>query len=137
MWVARRVHLTAVFDLEGLHVEGGWTSNDTDQLWRYRAVVDDDHTGGELVEIVADFDKAGYTLTDDRLTRMPRGYSQDHSRSELIRRRTFLVRRDLGTGPWLHSPGVTDHVRAAFGGLLPLMSWFDKYVATAGSAAPS
>lgn len=132
VWVARRVYMTALFDLDGLRVEGGWTSNDTDQLWRYRSTVDDDHAGGELVEVVADLDTAGYALTEDRLTRMPRGYSADHPRAELIRRRTVIARRDLGTGPWLHTAEVVDRVRAAFDQLLPLASWFVDYVVTDG-----
>jgi hypothetical protein len=135
VWVARRLHLTAWFDLHGLHVEGGWTSNDTDQLWRYRARVDDDQPGGELVEVVADLNKAGYALAEDRLTRMPRGYAPDHPRAELIRLRTVIARRDLGTGAWLHSAEVVDRVRASFDGLLPLMMWFVKYVATDSSVA--
>ncbi|MEQ7128552.1 hypothetical protein ABN034_29010 [Actinopolymorpha sp. B11F2] len=58
VWVARRLHMTALFDLDGLHVEGGWTSNDTEQLWRYRARVADDKPGGELVEVAAELNKA-------------------------------------------------------------------------------
>ena len=127
--------MTAVFDLHGLCVEGGWTSNDTDQLWRYRARVDDNQSGGELVEVVAALDEAGYALVEDRLTRMPRGYPEDHPRSELTRLRTVIARRHLGTGAWLHSAEVVDRVGASFDGLLPLMSWFVKYVTTDGSAA--
>jgi Conserved hypothetical protein (DUF2461) len=130
IWVARRVHMTARFDVDGLRVEGGWTSNDTDQLWRYRAKVDDDRVGGELVEVVADLDQAGYALNDDRLTRMPRRYAEDHPRAELIRRRTVIARRDLGTGAWLHTAEVVDRVRVAFDGLLPLTSWLVDHVAT-------
>ncbi|MBE1608038.1 DUF2461 family protein [Actinopolymorpha pittospori] len=124
--------MTVLFDLDGLRVEGGWTSNDTDQLWRYRSTVDDEDAGGELVEVVIDLDKAGYALTDDRLTRMPRGYCAGHPRAELIRRRTVIARRDLGTGPWLHSAEVVDRVCAAFDQLLPLASWFVGYVVNDG-----
>jgi uncharacterized protein (DUF2461 family) len=101
-------------------------------VWRYRARVDDDQPGGELMEVVADLDKAGYALAEDRLTRMPRGYSPDHPRAELIRLRTVIARRDLGTGAWLHPADVVGRVRASFDGLLPLMSWFVKYVTTDG-----
>lgn len=130
VWVARRVRMVVVFSLDGLLVEGGWTGKSTDQLWRYRAAVDADHSGAALAGIVADLRNAGLTLTDDRLTKMPRGYSADHPRADLLLRRTVLAQRDLGAGPWLHSAEVVDRVRAAFDSLLPLTSWFVDYVAT-------
>jgi uncharacterized protein (DUF2461 family) len=71
----------------------------------------------------------------DRLTRMPRGYSADHPRAELIRLRTVIARRHLGTAARLPAGEVVDRVRASFDGLLPLMSWLVTYVTAEGSAA--
>lgn len=136
VWIAGRVRMTALFDLTGLHVAGGWIGKSGTQLWRFRAAVDADHTGEELASIVVDLDKAGYAVSDDgsatNLTRVPRGYPENHPRAELLRRRSLVGRLDLGTGSWVHSAEVVDHVRAAFDPLLPLTSWFVDHVATDG-----
>jgi Conserved hypothetical protein (DUF2461) len=135
VWIARRVRIDVVFCLNELVVEGGWTGKSTDQLWRYRAAVDSDRSGGRLTEIVADLGKVGFGLTEDRLTKLPRGYSADHPRVELLLRRTVFARRDLGSGPWLHTAEVVDHVRVAFDQLQPLTSWFVAHVATDRAAS--
>ncbi|WP_460529086.1 DUF2461 family protein [Flindersiella endophytica] len=136
VWVARRVRIDVVFGLDGLVVEGGWTGKSTDQLWRYRAAVDADHSGCRLAEIIADLDEVGFGLTKGQcLTKMPRGYPRDHPRVGLLLRRTVFVRRDLGTGTRPQTEGVVEQVREATGQVLPLASWFVAHVATSRAAS--
>lgn len=129
VWVAQRVRITALFDLTGLHVEGGWTGKSGAQLWRYRGAVDADRSGRALAGLVATLAAAGYAVTDDgcatNLTRMPAGYGSDHPRAELLRRRSLMARLDLGTKA---SDDVVDRVRTRFEQVLPLATWFATHV---------
>lgn len=133
-WIARRVRITVRFDLDGLHVEGGWTGGAESQLPRYRSMVAAEHSGIELAEIVAELRAAGFELTGSTLTRTPRGYPAEHPRAELLRRRSLFASKPLGAHDWLHTPEVVDRVRMELAPLYPLTSWLVDYVAIAGFA---
>jgi hypothetical protein len=129
VWLAPRVRLAVRLDRDGLFAEGGWSGGSTAHLWGYRAAVDADHSGCELVQLVDDLLGAGYTLTEGRLTRISSGYHADHPRATLLYRRKVILERDLGLGPWPDPADLVDEVQAAFAPLLPLTSWFADYVA--------
>ena len=129
IWVAPRVRLAVRLEARGLFAEGGWSGGSTAHLWGYRAAVDAEHSGRELVELVADLEGAGYTLTKGRLTRISSGYDPSHPRAGLLYRRKVILEHDLGLGPWPYPAELADRVQAAFAPLIPLTSWFADYVA--------
>ena len=84
------VHLGA----DGLLAGAGYYSMAKDQLERFRAAVDDEHTGAEVAEIVAGLAAAGYSIgAMDELKSAPRGYPKDHPRIELLRRKGLMASR--------------------------------------------
>lgn len=129
VWVASRVRLAVRLEKDGLFAEGGWSGGSTAHLWGYRAAVDAEHSGRELVELVADLQDAGYALTEGKLVRISSGYDPGHPRAELLYRRKVILERDLGLGPWSRTEDLVAQVRATFAPLLPLTSWFADYVA--------
>lgn len=132
-WIARRVRVSVCLDLDGMLVEGGWSGAAGDQLPRYRAAVDAEHSGLELAEIVADLRAAGFDFGEPELQRVPRDYPAEHSRAELLRRRSVFARHPVEIDPG--TPKVVPHIRELVDSLAPLTAWFVDYIATAGFAA--
>lgn len=131
-WIARRVRVTVRFDLDGLHVEGGWPGAAEGQLFRYREMVDAEHSGVELAEIAAELRAAGFEFVGSPLKRMPRGYPPEHPRADLLCRRSLFACKPLGADHWLHTPEAAERVRAELEPLYPLATWLVDYVAIAG-----
>lgn len=130
------IELSASFDLDGLAVAGiGWFDT-SEQLRRFRVAVDSDRSGRELTAIIQSLRKAGFDVGGGLLKRVPRGYSAEHSRAELLRHRTLVAERALGDQDWLHTPEAVERVLAAFDSLRPLTTWIDDHVSDGRPSAP-
>lgn len=114
---------------QGLMCGTGYYAMAKDQLERFRAAVDADHTGGEIEEIVADLAARKYSVgAIDELKTAPRGYPKDHPRVELLRRKGLMVSKEFGTPKWLHTPQAASRVRDTWEGARPMNDWLDAHV---------
>ena len=113
----------------GLMCGVGYYAMVKDQLDRFRVAVDADHTGPEVVGIVARLVKRGYTVgAIDELKTAPRGYRTDHPRIGLLRRKGLMVSKDFGAPAWLHTKQVVSKVRQTWSGADDLNAWLDAHV---------
>ncbi|MEV0714399.1 DUF2461 domain-containing protein [Asanoa sp. NPDC050611] len=119
------IHLSA----QGLAAGSGMYQMERDQLARYRAAVDDDRTGGQLAEIVAEAAADGVGIHGhDQLKRVPRGYPADHPRADLLRHKGIVAWKEWPVAPWLGTATakrrVADFLRAS----APLNQWLASFV---------
>ncbi|MFC7623354.1 DUF2461 family protein [Microlunatus sp. GCM10028923] len=124
----RNVELGISFDLDGLRVQGAWWYAPPEQRDRYRAAVAGD-PGVDLERAVRRLRRQSYTVDGDLMVRVPHGYPPDHPRALLLRHRSVIAARRLGTGAWLHDASAVDRVQAAAEELRPLLEWFCDHVA--------
>lgn len=113
---------------EGLLVATGYYSMMRDQLERFRAAVDADHTGQELAEIVAALSKRYEFGAIGELKTAPRGYPKDHPRIALLRRKGLTMSRQLGAPRWLHTKQAADKIRHVWRDAEPMNAWLDAHV---------
>lgn len=121
--VAPSIELSVTFTLDGLFVRGAWFYPQPGQLDRFRRAVAGERSGRRLASILAALAEQGCELSGDLMKRMPRGYPPDHPRAELLRHRSVLANRWLGSGAWLQTAEPVERVRVALGELSPLMQW--------------
>lgn len=117
------------FDAEGLTVGSGLFMPDAAALQRYRAAVDDDNTGGELVDIAAQLRKAGYeTTARDALKSAPKGFPKDHPRIELLRYKGIAMMKSWPAEAWLGTAEAKKRVVTALRDAGPLNEWLARNV---------
>jgi uncharacterized protein (TIGR02453 family) len=119
------IHLSA----QGLAAGSGMYQMERDQLARYRAAVDDDKTGAQLAEIVAEAAADGVGIHGhDQLKRVPRGYPPEHPRADLLRHKGIVAWKEWPVAPWLGTATakrrVADFLRAS----APLNQWLASFV---------
>lgn len=117
-------HITSA----GLMVAAGYYSMMRDQLERFRAATDAEHTGAELAAIVAGLSKRYQIGAIDALKTAPRGYPKDHPRIDLLRRKGLMMSIDFGAPKWLHTRQVADRVRDVWRAAEPMNAWLDAHV---------
>lgn len=118
-------HLSA----QGLMCGTGYYSMEKDQLERFRAVVDAEHTGAELERLVAALARRGYTAgAIAELKTAPRGVPKDHPRIDLLRRKGLMVSKDFGAPAWLHTARVAAELRSTWEGAAAMNAWLDAHV---------
>jgi uncharacterized protein (TIGR02453 family) len=114
---------------QGLMCATGYYAMAKDQLERFRAAVDAEHTGTEIEAIVADLSRRRYSVgAIDELKTAPRGYPKDHPRIELIRRKGLMASKDFGTPKWLHTRQVIAKIRQTWDGAAAMNAWLDAHV---------
>lgn len=118
------LHLSA----EGLLAGSGYYSMAKDQLARFRAAVDAEQTGQEIVRIVESFPRKYEVGAMSELKTAPRGYPKDHPRIELIRRKGLMVSQNFGTPTWLHTKRVPEKLRACWDAGGEMNEWLDAHV---------
>jgi hypothetical protein len=134
--IAPQVEIGLRFDLDGLHLKGGWHYPSPGQVPRYRAAVAADDSGTGLVGLLATLRTEGYDITGDLMKRMPRGLPADHPRAALLRHRSLLAARPpAGEGVTL-TPAAVDHVLTTARTLAPLLTWLGHHVAAAPRPVP-
>jgi len=108
---------------DGLLTGGGWYEATPDLVARYRAAVDADASGQALARIVDDLVGRGFGLHGDTLKTAPRGFTADHPRAALLRRKGLSGTMAHGTPDWLATPEALDRVRDDWRAYGPLMEW--------------
>jgi uncharacterized protein (TIGR02453 family) len=115
---------------DGLFAGTGAYTMSSEQLARYRAAVDDEASGGTLVEIVSTLETDGIETFGAVLKTAPRGFTTDHPRAELLRHKLLIagarVVPDASGG--LSRDAALDHLRDTWTACAPLLAWLDEHV---------
>jgi uncharacterized protein (TIGR02453 family) len=116
---------------EGLMIGGGAYHLAGEPLDRLREAIDDDRTGRELEEIVADLRAAGaQTGAHEQLKTAPRGYPKDHPRIDLLRNKGIVGWWEHPPRRWLQTPEARSRLADGWRRLGPLNAWLDANVRT-------
>ncbi|MDP9870182.1 MULTISPECIES: DUF2461 domain-containing protein [Streptosporangium] len=115
-------------EADGLFLGAGFHAYDPAETARYRAAVDDGHTGGGLVKITDRLVKDGFELVGDRVKTQPRGYPADHPRIELLRHSSLGAERRVPRSK-ARGRGALTEVRDGWRHLRPLVDWLLGHVA--------
>lgn len=115
------------FHMEGTRASlgGGIWMPPRPTLRRIREVIDEDHR--PLTKILRDpavKKKFGGLAEENMLTRMPRGYADDHPAAELLRHQSYTLGREL-TEREVLSPKLPDLLAKEYAQLLPLVRWLN------------
>ena len=114
---------------QGLMCGTGYYSMAKDQLERFRAAVDAEHTGREVAAIVDALAAKKYSVgAIDELKTAPRGFPKDHPRIALIRRKGLMVSKDFGAPKWIHTKQAASKIRQTCDGADELNAWLDAHV---------
>jgi uncharacterized protein (TIGR02453 family) len=113
---------------DGLMAASGYYAMMKDQLERFRAAVDAEHTGAEIAGIVAKLAKQYRIGAIDELKTAPKGYPKDHPRIDLLRRKGLMMSADLGKPAWLHTKQAAGKVRAVWEAAEEMNEWLDAHV---------
>jgi uncharacterized protein (TIGR02453 family) len=114
--------------LDGLLVAAGLHQPASDQLERFRAVLDDDRKARGFERGVAIARRAGLAPPQPELRRAPRGYPPGHPRIDHLRRRQLTVSRRHPLESWLHEPACDERIRTELRAARPLVKWLAETV---------
>ncbi|MEO7352361.1 MAG: DUF2461 domain-containing protein [Marmoricola sp.] len=106
----------------GVRVGGGYYHAGGPDLSRIRTGIDVEHSGKELVRLVARLQKKGFEIRGEQLRTSPRGYPADHPRIDLLRYKSMSLGKSYGFEN-LDTPDLLDRVRADWRALRPLVDW--------------
>jgi len=112
---------------DGLFVASGYHQMATDQLSRFRAAVDGETTGEELVARVATLERK-YTISGRALSTAPRGYPRDHPRIRFLQHKGLTAGREFGTPDWLSTRQAKRRIADTWRGAAALNEWLNSYV---------
>jgi uncharacterized protein (TIGR02453 family) len=120
--------LYASISARGLVAGSGYHMMARDQLDRYRDAVADDARGPELGKLVAKAEKAGLELWGESLATAPRGYPKDHTRIELLRRKSLALGNTLTFGRGISRSDGLQFVTKTWRAAAPVTGWLDREV---------
>jgi hypothetical protein len=123
--VARNVEIGFRFNLDGVHVTAAWRYAGPEQIALFRAAAAAGESGRVLAQVVRSLAADGHEIGGDVMKRVPRGYSADHPRADLLRHRSLTAAREL------EFDGVRDvePVYRACERLRPLLVWLAEHTA--------
>ena len=117
------------FSALGLMAGAGYYAMAADQLARFRAAVDAEATGTELAALVAGAARRGYRMgAIDELKTAPRGFSKEHPRIELLRRKGLISVKEFGAPGWIHTKAAAKRIRDTWAGVADVCGWLDAHV---------
>jgi uncharacterized protein (TIGR02453 family) len=123
------VHVVIAWDHFGIGA-GHWAF-DPGQLKAYRDVVATSVGARSLSTVLARAGKAGCTLGEPELARVPRGYDADGVSADFLRRKGIVVRSgDLPIPEALFHPGAVDDLIGRIKPLAPVVRWLTTNVFT-------
>lgn len=108
---------------EGLFIGVGSYYFHPEHLKLYRRAVADDRLGGELEEIVDEVLAGGYGLIGETLKRAPQGFTEDHPRAALLKRKGIALSAQYAVEDWMHAPHALERVARVFADGERLSSW--------------
>jgi uncharacterized protein (TIGR02453 family) len=123
---AGRGALYVQLSADGLFVAGGFWHTQTDQARRLREAIADDRTGTELQAVLDGL--AGWEIGGERLVRLPKPYTPDQPRADLLHLKSLTAGRRHEPAPWLHEPECGRRVAAGWRALQPLNRWLAAHV---------
>ena len=113
----------------GLMVGSGYYHMASDQLTRFRAALDDDRTGPEIVVLCEELQKARHEIGSfEQLKTAPRGYPKDHPRIDFLRRKGLVAMRSFPVAGWMHTAKAEDRVVEVWSRQNPMNAWLDAQV---------
>ena len=107
----------------GVRVGGGFYEAGGPRLATIREAIADETTGRRLQRLVTSYEKDGWAVGGVPPRRRLELLAADHPRIDLLRRKQLFVGRDYGFDEVIHSPALTDRVRADWRALRPLVQW--------------
>ncbi|MPY96815.1 MAG: TIGR02453 family protein [Actinophytocola sp.] len=113
---------------EGMMVGGGCFHLQSDQIARFRQVIDTDLHGPELERIVATLRESGWEIKGEQLKTKPRGYSDDHPRIDLLRHKSLYAVQRWEPDDTLHEPACLDRVRQSWREVRDFNAWAADHV---------
>jgi uncharacterized protein (TIGR02453 family) len=117
------------FSATGMIAGSGYYQMAGDQLDRYRAALDADAVGAEIVAITDGLRAAGLRLTAmSELKTSPRGYARDHPRIDLLRLKGLVATRQWTPAKWMQTKAVVGRVREAWEVAAAMNAWLDAHV---------
>ena len=97
---------------QGMLVGGGVFDAPTPALARFRQLVNDPRSAGDVEATIEELEEAGFTpMTDGSLKTAPRGFPVDHPRIALLRLTRLAVGREDPPADWMWGAGALDVVR--------------------------
>jgi uncharacterized protein (TIGR02453 family) len=111
---------------DGLYVGGGYWHTSTDQVQRLRTAVDDDLSGRQLQAVLDGL--VGWEVLGERLKRLPKPYTPEHPRADLLRHKSLAAGLRSEPADWLHEPECGARVAAAWRQVQPLNAWLAQHV---------
>ncbi|HET6870409.1 MAG TPA: DUF2461 domain-containing protein [Solirubrobacteraceae bacterium] len=128
--------LYASISADGLVAGSGYHVMARDQLERYRGCVDDDRLGPELDRLATQAEKKGLEIWGQSLATAPRGYTADHPRIELLRRKSLALgaRREFGDDGIGRADGLR-FVTRTWKAAAPVTGWLDEHVGASAIAS--
>jgi uncharacterized protein (TIGR02453 family) len=113
---------------KGLYVGTGLYMPEPAALRKLRAAIDAERSGGALATLVASLRRKGYTVeSHEVVASVPRGYSTDHPRLELLRMKGIHAGRVLKPSE-LSSADAVANVWRVCGDIAPLREWLLQHV---------
>lgn len=136
-------HLHILFQCEGsksglffglqtdrLVLGSGMMAFDAGQLNAYRDAVSG--TPGEVLEaLVADCLERGGRMNAPELVRVPKPYEKDHSRGDLLRRKSLTVWQDIADPSQVESAELLNLCSSQFLSYRALENWLNRYIPAA------
>ena len=113
---------------DGLMAAAGYYQMASDQVARFRAAVDDERRGADLVKRMAAVTADGITIAGEVLKTRPRGVDPDHPRLDLMRHKSLYGWRRWPPDDVLHEAGAARRVATAWRSLRPLTEWLTDHV---------
>lgn len=110
-------------DDAGLRLYYGWYLFPPDILKTYRQSVVDEDLGQQLLRAVAKVKKSGVTVGGQAYKRIPRGFSVDPARADLIRHNTLYTQLDCGQPSALFSAKLIPFCLKQWQKSAPLYKW--------------
>jgi uncharacterized protein (TIGR02453 family) len=113
---------------QGFYVGTGFYMPESSVLEKFRAAIDRNASGNELVTIIAGLRRKGYRVdTHERLASAPRGYAKDHPRLDL------LQMKDIHAGLQMPPDAITsrkllDRITKTMTDLKPFAGWLKRHV---------
>ena len=115
-----------------LGVGSGLYMPSPDQLTRFRAAIDDDRRGTQLVRIVDALERKQIGVsTHQMLKSAPRGYARDHPRIDLLRHKGLVAWKEWPVGSWLSTATCKRRIVEFLRSTAELRKWLDAAVGPA------
>jgi uncharacterized protein (TIGR02453 family) len=112
---------------DGLYAASGYYQLASDQLLRFRAAVDDEITGTDLVARVATIE-GKYTIGGRALSTAPRGYPREHPRIRFLQHKGLTAGRDFGTPGWISTRQAKRRIAETWRGATTVNEWLNANV---------